>query len=585
MTTARGKITTKKSGNGGYKSAWIYIPSKVYKDKLFPFQDNEEIIIEIEEDSLVITKNDDLSKILRDFEAKNATLPKLLEIKAVENRNQPFLYFKDETYSYQEINRNSNRIAHGILDLIKDLDLKKPKVSLLMNNCPEFIFSWFGIIKADSIFVPLDKSWKDDILLYILDDSDTEILILDYEFLTNFRKIEEKLHKIKKVLIRNSPPDFEFNDKYKNYLSIFTSNGDNPKMNIYHDDPIEILYSSGINGIPKGVLYRNVVLAGITIGFELNQIGFHNESTKLYCPLPLSHGVTQMFALVPSLFYDKSIIITDGFNGATFWDDIKKYEPSCFCYFGGYLTNLIHQKAKINDRIHTIKFAFGLGALIDTWNAFEKRFGIPLYECWVHSEGIAITMNKIGSKGGKLGSIGKPLDFLEFKIIDSEGNELSPGPDNIGEMVFRRKSRVIFEYYKKPEKTDVRIGDNNWVYTGNFGYKDDNGYIYFKGQKMEVIQKGKETIYLRDIERVANSHPNIIETAVIPINNGNNSKIEFKIFAIKTKNHSMTQEEFSDYLYRNLSYYHVPRFIEFREDLPRGPGTYFLRDFFKKRVG
>ena len=581
MTTARGKITTKKSGNGGYKSAWIYIPSKVYKDKLFPFQDNEEVIIEIEEDSLVISKNDDLSKILREFGSNNATLPKLLEIKAVENNYQPFLYFKDEIYSYREINRNSNRIAHGILDLMNELDLKKPKISLLMNNCPEFIFSWFGITKTGSTFVPLDKSWSDDTLSHILEDSDTEILILDYEFLPNFKKIENALHKIKKVLIRNTPPDFNFNDKYNNFQSIFTLDEENPKVNIDNDDPVEILYSSGVNGKPKGVLYRNIVLAGITIGYELNKIGF-DEITKLYCPLPLSHGVTQMFALIPSLFYNKSVIISENFDGATFWDEIKKYESSCFCYFGGYLTNLLHQKVKINDRVHSIKFAFGLGTLIDVWNAFEKRFGIPLYECWAHNEGIAITMNKIGSKGGKIGSIGKPLDFLEFKIIDSEGNELSPGPNNIGEMVFRRKSRFVFEYYKKPDKEEVRIGDNNWVYTGDFGYRDYDGYIYFKGQKMEIVQKGEDTIYIRDIERVANSHPSIIETAVISISNGYNSNIEFKIFAIKAKNHEITHEEFSDFLYHNLSYFHVPRLIEFREDLPRGSGTKFLKSLLKK---
>jgi crotonobetaine/carnitine-CoA ligase len=576
LKEAKGKITTKKSGKGGYKSAWIYIPSKIYKDDLFPFRDNEEVIIEIEDDSLVISKNDDRSKILREFGMENATLPKLLEIKDVENKHQPFLYFKDDIYSYQEINRTSNKFAHGILKLIDDLELKKPKISLLMNNCPEFIFSWFGITKAGCVFVPIDKSFKDDILRHILDDSDTEILIIDYEFLTNFEKIENELPKIKKVLIRNAPPDFNFNDKYKTFQSIFTSNEVNPKINIYNDDPIELLYSSGVTGKPKGVLYRNVVLAGIAIGYELNKIGL-NEISKVYCPLPLSSGVTHIFAVIPSLFYNKSIIITEDFDASAFWDEIKKYEPSCFCYFGGYLTDLLYQRAKINDRVHSIKFAYGFGAEIDLWNAFEERFGIFLYECWSHNEGIGITMNKIGSKGGKIGSIGKPLDFLELKIIDSEGNELTPGPNNIGEIIVRRKSGAVFEYYKKPENEDVEIGDKNWVYTGDFGYKDYDGYIYFKGKRTEVIQGGKDTIFTRDIERVANSHPDIVETAVIPISNGKNSKVDFKIVAVKVKNSSITHRELSDYLYHNLAYFHVPRFIEFKEELPKVHNTTFLK--------
>ncbi|MFW9897603.1 MAG: hypothetical protein ACFFD7_17490, partial [Candidatus Thorarchaeota archaeon] len=95
MKIAKGKITTKKSGNGGYKSAWIYIPSKIYKDNMFPFKDDEELIIEIDDESLVISRNDDRSNVLRRFGVENANLPKLLEIKANENKNKPYLYFKD----------------------------------------------------------------------------------------------------------------------------------------------------------------------------------------------------------------------------------------------------------------------------------------------------------------------------------------------------------------------------------------------------------------------------------------------------------------------------------------------------------
>lgn len=543
---------------------------------MFPFKDDEEIVIEIDDESLIISRNDDRSNVLREFGVENANLPKLLEIKANENKYKPYLYFKDQVFSYQKTNSTSNRIAHGILKIIDELGLIKPKISLLMENCPEFLFTWFGIAKTASISVPLDNTLNEDMLEYILNDSDTEILILDFQFLKKFQKVEENLKKIKRVIVRNTPPDFNLDSKYIDFQTIKTSNVENPKIKIYNDDPVEISYSSGVRGMPKGVLYRSVVTGGIVIGFELKKIGLI-EGTKLYCPLPLSLGAAHFFAVIPSLFYNISLIITEKFDEKTFWKDIRNYNVQCFCYFGGYLTSLLYQKAEMKDRIHQVKFAYGHGTSVDLWDAFEKRFGIPLYECWSHSEGIGITMNKVGSKGGKIGSIGKPLDFLELKIIDSDNNELSPGPNNIGELVFRRKSRVVFEYYKKPEMEDVRIGEYNWVYTGDFGYSDHDGYIYYKGHKTEIVQKGKEKIYIRDIERVANSHPSIIETAVIPVYVGSSPDIEFKIFAIKVKNHSISPEEFSEFLYQNLSYFHVPRFIEFREDLPRSIDTKFLK--------
>ncbi|MFX1326209.1 MAG: AMP-binding protein, partial [Promethearchaeota archaeon] len=205
MQVAKGRITTKKSGNGGYKSAWIYIPSKVYKNEDFPFSDNEEVIIEIEEDSLKITKNDERSRIVRNFGMENATLPRLLEIKAKGNRDQPFLFFKDTCYSYQETNEISNRYSHGIIKILSELDLKSPKIALLMDSCPEFIFTWFGIVKAGCVFVPIDVLSSEEVVGHVLNDSDAEVLILDYKFLENFEKIKNDLPKIKKVIIRNAP--------------------------------------------------------------------------------------------------------------------------------------------------------------------------------------------------------------------------------------------------------------------------------------------------------------------------------------------------------------------------------------------
>lgn len=583
MTIAKGKITTKKSGNGGYKSVWIYIPSKVYRDKSFPFDDDEEVLIEIEDSSLIISKNDERSKILKNFGIENATLPKLLEIKASVNKDLPFLYFKEKCYSFQDINRYANQIAHGIINLTAELEFKRPKITLLMNNSPEFIFSWFGIVKADCVFVPIDNSLKGDILTHVLHNSDTEILILDFKFLKNFEEISHNLPKIKRVFIRDSPKNFNFNTKYQSFHSLITQNSENPKINIYDEDPIEIVFTEGCTGMPKSVVYRNVVLAGINLGYELKEIGF-NQGTTVFCPMPLFHAATRFYTVLPSLFYDYQIIITENFDPISFWEEIREHEqkPSCFCYFGGYLKKLLFQKHKIDDRNHPIKFAYGFGAQIDTWNAFEKRFGVPLFECWSHMEGMCVTMNKLGSNGGKIGSIGKPLDLLELKIVDLQGNELPPGPDNVGEITVRRKTQTLFEYYKPPENTDVRIGDNGWVFTGDYGYIDHDDFVYFMGKKHEIITKAGEKIITKEIERIANSHPDIYETAVVPITNNSNSKIDLIIYAVKDRNASITPKKLGEYLYRHTAYYHVPRYIEFRENLPKGPSTELLKLELKK---
>ncbi|MFX1277867.1 MAG: AMP-binding protein [Promethearchaeota archaeon] len=581
MKEAKGRITIKKSGNGGYKSAWIYIPSKIYRNDNFPFMDNEEVIIEIDDGALKIIKNDERSQVIRNLGLENATLPKLLETKAKANRNKPYLYFKDEVYSYSEMNKHSNTIAHGILDLISKLDLKAPKVSVLMESCPEFLFTWFGIIKAGCVFVPIDPYISERHLEHILKDSDTEILILDYKYFTEYLECKKNLPKIKKVFLHNAPMEFNFGDYFKEYKSLYTQNFQNPEINVFNDDPTEIQYSSGVTGNPKGVVYRNTVLVGVALGFELREIGLSNAE-KIFCPIPLSSSTAHFFVVLPSIVYDKSLIITENFDASSFWQDVRKFEPTCFCYFTSHLTNLLYQKPQVNDRVHSIKFAYGFGAGTDLWKSFEERFGIQLHECWSHTEGVGVTINKLGSEGGKIGSIGAPLDFIDLKIVDHNGMILPSGSNNVGEIVVRRSSGNTFEYYRQPNKIDVNIDKDNWVHTGDFGYIDTDGYVYYKGKRSEIVSKGNEVIFTKDIERVANSHPNIIESSVIPVQNGNDVNIEFKIIAVKVKNHTISHKELSDFLFHNLAYFHVPRYIEIIEGLPKNSGIEYLKEVSKQ---
>jgi acyl-CoA synthetase (AMP-forming)/AMP-acid ligase II len=581
MNEARGKITTKKSGNGGYKSAWIYIPSKIYRNENFPFLDNEEIIIEIEDGSLKISKNDERSRIIRNFGLENASLPKLLDIKAKTNKNMPYLYFKEKIFTYLDMNRYSNMVANGILYLTKELDLKAPKISVLMETCPEFLFTWFGIVKAGCVFVPIDPYLSENHFEHILRDSDTEILIIDYKFLNLYLKNQKNLEKVKKVFICNAPMDFNFEGRYREYKSLISNNIKNPEISVFSDDPTEIQYSSGVTGKPKGVVYRNTVIAGIALGFELRDIGLHG-SKKIYCPMSLSSSTAHFFVVLPSIVYNNALIITEDFSPSTFWNDVNKFEPDCFCYFNSHLTNLMYQKPKINDRVHSIKFAYGFGAGMDLWKGFEKRFGIRLHECWSHTEGIGVTINKLGSAGGKIGSIGTTAEFIELKIVDSNGSALPPGQNNVGEIAVRRSSGSTFEYYRQPENIDVKIGTDSWIFTGDFGYIDSDGYVYYKGKKNEIVSKGKEVIFTKDIEQVANSHPNIIESSVIPIQYEDSDNMDFKIIAVKVKNRDISHEELSDYLYHNLAYFHVPRYIEIIEDLPKNSGIEFLKEVSKQ---
>jgi acyl-CoA synthetase (AMP-forming)/AMP-acid ligase II len=581
MQIGKGKIVIKPSNNGRYKTAWIYLPAKIANDSSFPFKANEEVLIELKNDYISITKNDKRSRLIKEIGTDNTTLPKIIEKKAIEKKNQDFLFFRDEVFTFDDINIRANKIAHGILDLIAKVKLKKPKISLMMNNCPDFIFTWFGIVKAGCILVPINILLKRELLEHVLNDSDTEILIIDYKYFKYFEEIRNQLPKIKKIIIHNAPNNFKFTDKYLDFQIINSQHVENPKVNIHIDDPIEIIYTEGITGKPKGVIYRNMVFSAIDIGFELKKIVL-KKNAKVYCPMALFTGAAQFYVIIPSLLNNAKVIIAENFDPKIFWEDIERYQPYCFTYFGGFLLGLLNNLPNNFDRNHSMKKAYGFGAGIELWKAFETRFGITLHECWSHIEGVGVTINTLGSRRGKMGSIGKPLDFLELKIIDSEEKELPNGFDNVGEIAVRSKNNSMFEYYKTPEITDVRISDDGWVYTGDFGYKDEDNFIYFMGKSNEIIYKAGNIILLKEIERITNSHPSVYLSACIPIIKNAKSTTELLLSAVKMKGSSLTPQKLSNFLFRNLAYYQVPRYIEFKDVLPTGPSTEYLKNKMKK---
>ena len=143
MKTGKGRIIKRKSGNRKYDSFWVYIPSKISRDFDFPFSDKEEVLIDLIGEHLNIRKIYNLSELTKTYDIEDATLPKILESKASLNKNKPFIYYQDKIYTYQEVNIISNKIANTLLKLIRKLQLKNPKISLMFHNCPESLFCWF----------------------------------------------------------------------------------------------------------------------------------------------------------------------------------------------------------------------------------------------------------------------------------------------------------------------------------------------------------------------------------------------------------------------------------------------------------
>ena len=229
--TIETKISIRKSGGKKtYESAWIYIPTRIFSDKSFPFKKDDNLILELEKDHIVIRKKKVFEDLIREFGLKNATLPKLIEKKAKDEGNLPMIYYQDKIITFKEVNDNSNRIAHGIIALIDKYKLKKKHVALMCENNPDFLYNFIGIAKAGGIFVPINYYLKGENLQYIINESDSEALIIDHKFFQNFKKISYDLSKLKVIIVLNAPPTYEYPTNYIDHNDIITKNIENPNI-------------------------------------------------------------------------------------------------------------------------------------------------------------------------------------------------------------------------------------------------------------------------------------------------------------------------------------------------------------------
>lgn len=562
----KGKISIKKSGKG-YENFWLYIPSKIGKDSSFPFNDKEEVNIEVQDGRMLITPRDTLRELIKKHGVENATLPYVIEEKAIQNKDKPFLLFQDKKYSFLETHEISNKIANGIVNILTRLKLKKKThIALMLPNNPDFIFTWFGIVKAGCIFVPINRFLKENELRYLLEESDTKVLIIDFSFLSDYMKIRDVLPDIENVIIFNAPKDFEYEKGFMNYNEIISNNTDNPKEKISLSRRMEIIFTEGTTGKPKAIVYRNMhILAGLVLSEVIKKYG---EGDIVYCPTPLFQTFAQLVVVFPALYYNASIALTEKFDAPTFWEDVRKFKADMIVYYGGILQILMDQPPSERDRDHNVRYAVGGQAPKEIWEAFENRFGLTLYEGWAPTEAIGFTINGTGTQGGKIGSIGTPINGFEVKIVDNKGKELPPGVNNIGEIITKNTLNLSLEYYKKPESTPMELKDG-YIYTGDLGYKDNDGYFYYAGRKLDIIKRYGKQLLSQNIENVANAHPSILESAVFGVPSEEPDFEDIKICVVLKSYKTLTHKEFHYYLSENLVGSIVPRYIEIKDQLRR----------------
>ena len=490
----------------------------------------------------------------------------LIQEKAKTLKDRVFLFFNDERVTYEEMDIISNRFAQGLARLGLG---KGDKVVMMMQNHPDFLYAWFGMAKLGAVEVPINIAYKGDSLSYIINNSDSKLLFIDAPLLERLQLIGKDLPNLRTIICRG-----EFDRAIASSLPIpvisidefFTCSPDPIAAQVDMKDPVGILYTSGTTGLSKGVVLSHgafVQLARLIAHFR--QLG---PQDILYTFLPLFHGNAQMLSVMNALVADAQLVLRERFKASTFWDEIRQYGATQFNYLGAVMTILSKQPPKDGDADNPVRICIGAACPPDVMKQMEERFKIICLEGYGLTEaGIFMHWTVDDRKPGSCGKIVE--EYYEAKLMDDEDNEVPVG--EMGEIVVRPKVpfMMMSGYYKMPEKT-LESYRNLWFHTGDYARLDDEGYFYFVDRKKDALRRRGENISSFEVEKVINSHPSVLESAVfaIPSELGED---DVAACVVLKPGESLVPEQLLAHCNDRMAYFAIPRYLEFAAELPKTP--------------
>jgi crotonobetaine/carnitine-CoA ligase len=463
----------------------------------------------------------------------------------------PYLLFGPRVVSWSEFAEASFQVANGLLGLgINPGD----RVAIMLPNCPEFLFAYYGIIAMGGATVPVNTAQKGRTLEYVLTHSESVAIVIDQTLAPAYNRIAGDLTDIK-VIVSGSASSIPGAISLD---SLMRGSSTPPAVTSGAKSGLGILYTSGTTGPPKGVVATGYDLDPIRQLIGLLQV---HPGEIVYTCLPLFHGNALILSAMGAIWGDWTLALGARFSASRFWDEVRQYQAVEFNALGAMIPILLKQPAARQDRDHTVRTVLSAACPAWAWTDFQERFGVRLIEFY----GLVDHPGYLINDEGVAGSMGKPKTKAEFDIFDDSERPIPPG--QVGELVIRHPSGRLTRYHGDHDATEHAYR-GGWFHTGDLAYRDENGFYYYAGRKKQSIRRRGENISAWEIENVVNRHPAVYESAAhgVPSEFGED---EVKVVVVLKTAGTLSPEELVEYCIGQMADYAVPRYVEFRSSLPK----------------
>ncbi|MGE0802942.1 MAG: AMP-binding protein [Lautropia sp.] len=489
------------------------------------------------------------------------SIQQLLDAQLPARGNRPFLRFGERTLTFAEVDAAVRRLAAALQGLgIGPGD----HVALILPNGIEFVVLWMACARLGALSVFVNPAYQGAMLEYVLDDSRPRALFVSSTGVQAFGAIPPAAMRhaewvcvvdaAEGVHVPGSNRRVGWHDLLRCAEPAPPAVSDPGTRNC-------VIYTSGTTGPSKGAVLSNAaLLAGSRTFVDLAEL---TEADVLFTPLPLFHGLASRQGVLGCLIAGAEVVIESRFSASGFWQQVTEANATVAQTMFNIPAMLKAQPPGAFERRHRLRFLYNAGHD----DAFEARFGAPLLE----SYGLVETGITIFSPFSRRrpGSCGRLHGDWEARIVDPQGNELADG--ETGELLLRPRRPHLFMtgYLGKPEAT-LQACRDFWFHTGDFLYRDPDGFFYFAGRQKERIRRRGENISAWEIERIVAEHPAIRLCAAMgyPAEVGDD---DVRLVVSVSEGADLQPAQLAAWLQQRMPPFMVPRYYEILDSLPLTP--------------
>jgi len=510
---------------------------------------------------------------------RRASIGDMLMRTAARHPHKPAFVFRDRRISFQAFNERVNRCAHGLMMLGVE---KGDRAAIMSHNCEQFLTLWWALMKLGAIITPLNFMLKADETRYIIKHSEPKVFFVEDSLVKGILEIKDSLESVRHFGYINLS-SVETPDTWLNIESLWDKEcpGDEPEVEIYPDDPATLLYTSGTESLPKGVLnshlnfYVDVMSAVADLGVRksdivIGGIPFYHIAAMYLCVSFVCIGATSVIEYAPN---PQEILDLTAREKVTLW----VWPPAVYAV-------LPHLPDFEKYDLSSLRTCIVFGALsapdvLERWKRLLPDVGFMNYygQTEMGPLGTSLAPDEFDARPTSIGRAHMPLSL---KVFDPEDRELPPG--EVGELVARGPS-IMTGYYRDDESTRKTFR-NGWHHTGDLVRMDEEGYVYFVDRKKDIIKSGGENVSSQEVEAVLFKYPGIVDAAVIGLPDPYWSEAVTAV-VVPMPGREIVAQDIIAFCKRELAPYKAPKRVVIMEALPRNPSGKILKSLLRKQLG